>query len=64
MITVYEVLYDTAMPGPAGDGTQIRRFLELRKAETFAKLHTCYGSPAAVGEAKVAQHIAKRWGLL
>lgn len=61
--TIYEVLHDSAVEGPAGDGTIIARFSSKLAAETFASWKTCYGRPATVEPREVTRKLAARWGL-
>ncbi len=62
-VKVYEVLYDGAGSGPAGDGTYIFRSKSKREADAFAKGNTTYGRPAKATLAEVPKRLAERWGL-
>jgi hypothetical protein len=61
-VKIWEVIYDGAGSGPAGDGTFIYRTKSQKEAEAFAKRNTAWGRPteATMTEAPVA--IARRWG--
>jgi hypothetical protein len=59
--TVYEVLIDTDAQGPAGDGTQIRRFFSKASAERCARENTCYGQPCTVGTFDAPKRLYDRW---
>lgn len=62
--TIYEVLYDAAPAGPAGDGTHVARFGRRKDADNFAAASTCYGRPATVQVCEnVPAHLAARWGV-
>lgn len=64
-VTAYEVLADSAEPGPAADYTKVFRFRTLEDAVVFAAKSTLYGNPAEVKVSEnVPRHIAERWGLL
>lgn len=62
---VYAVLFDGSPdgpPGPAGDGTFIKRFRDHDAADRFAAENTCYGRPASVQADDVPRRLAQRWG--
>ena len=61
--TVYEVLIDTDAAGPAGDGTQIRRFFSKSSADRCARESTCYGRPATVGTFDAPKRLYDRWSI-
>lgn len=61
--TIYEVIYDGAGSGPAGDGTHIARFRTKRDADSFAAQHTAWGRPTTATAAVVSVALARRWGL-
>ncbi len=60
---VWEVLHDTYLEGPTGDGTVIARFRGEHDARDFASRQTCYGRPAAADSRDVSRRLARRWGL-
>jgi hypothetical protein len=64
-VRVYEVLFDGAEGGPAGDGTRVKRFgpKNEKAANDFAATATCYGKPAHVNVADVRRELAQRWGV-
>jgi hypothetical protein len=62
-ITVYEVLADGSGPGPAGDGTFVRRFRDEKAAKDFAAGATCYGREATASAFEAPLALARRWGL-
>ena len=64
-VRVYEVLFDGAEGGPAGDGTRIKRFgpQHEQAANDFAASNTAYGKPAHVTVADVRRELAQRWGV-
>lgn len=63
MKTIFEVLFDGAGEGPAGDGTHIARFRKRAEAEAFASRNTCYGRPCTAEAREVSRRLAARYGL-
>lgn len=63
---IYEVLADGNGDGPAGDGTYVYRFRNLKEARAFARTNTYLGGPIQkdqILKRKVPRQLAQRWGL-